>query len=131
MTSSEDSRFDLNQARAKLQAKLAQVHAQLQSLQRADMEAMRSAAHTQYGKRIGDHTVDAQEHTNRLATAGSLERLEHEVRAALLKLDSGSYGYCDRCHQPIAPQRLEVLPWAARCLACEQSGERCRPARRD
>ena len=35
------------------------------------------------------------------------------VEAALARLDDGSFGDCVRCGKPIAPARLEALPWAA------------------
>jgi DnaK suppressor protein len=41
------------------------------------------------------------------------------VNAALERLDDGSYGACLRCAKPIAPERLEALPWAAHCIACQ------------
>jgi DnaK suppressor protein len=43
------------------------------------------------------------------------------VDAALGRLDDGSYGACLRCGNPIAPERLEALPWAAHCIACQSS----------
>ena len=42
------------------------------------------------------------------------------VDSALARLDAGTYGSCQRCGQPIPAERLEVLPWAAFCLACQQ-----------
>ena len=41
------------------------------------------------------------------------------VDAALERLDAGSYGTCLRCGDPIPPERLEALPWAAHCIACQ------------
>lgn len=41
------------------------------------------------------------------------------VDAALARLDAGTFGTCLRCGQPIAPARLEALPWAAQCIACQ------------
>ena len=45
------------------------------------------------------------------------QRIE-QVDAALRRIDSGSYGLCEQCHQPIAPARLEALPEATRCVGC-------------
>lgn len=41
------------------------------------------------------------------------------VDAALARLDDGSFGTCLRCGKPIAPARLEALPWAAHCIDCQ------------
>ena len=48
------------------------------------------------------------------------------VDAALARLDDGTYGTCLRCGKPIAPARLEALPWAAHCIACQSELDRGR-----
>ena len=40
------------------------------------------------------------------------------VDAAMARLDAGTFGRCLRCGNPIAPERLEALPWAEHCIAC-------------
>ena len=42
------------------------------------------------------------------------------VEAALGRLDDGTFGRCLRCGQEIAVGRLEALPWAAYCIACQK-----------
>jgi DnaK suppressor protein len=42
------------------------------------------------------------------------------VEAALARLDDGTFGRCLRCAGAIAPGRLEALPWAAYCIACQK-----------
>lgn len=42
-----------------------------------------------------------------------------DVRAALARLDDGSYGNCIDCTQLIAPSRLAAIPAAARCMECQ------------
>jgi RNA polymerase-binding protein DksA len=44
-------------------------------------------------------------------------RLE-EIDAALLRLDDGGYGTCERCGRPIPAERLEVRPTARTCVTC-------------
>ncbi|MEO6207581.1 MAG: TraR/DksA C4-type zinc finger protein [Candidatus Limnocylindrales bacterium] len=48
------------------------------------------------------------------------------VDAALARLDDGRYGACLRCGQPIPTARLEALPWAAHCIACQTELDRGR-----
>lgn len=40
------------------------------------------------------------------------------VRAALARVDDGSYGTCAKCGGDIADGRLKVLPAAALCTGC-------------
>jgi DnaK suppressor protein len=43
-----------------------------------------------------------------------------QVEAALARLAAGTFGTCVRCGRPIAPERLEALPWAAYCIDCQR-----------
>ena len=47
------------------------------------------------------------------------QRLLAQVQAATQRLDAGSYGICAACGTDIAPRRLEVLPYATLCIACQ------------
>lgn len=48
------------------------------------------------------------------------------VDAALLRLESGTFGRCVSCGRPIAAERLEALPWAENCIDCQRE-RRSRP----
>jgi RNA polymerase-binding protein DksA len=41
-----------------------------------------------------------------------------QIDEALQKIEVGSYGICERCKKPIAPARLEALPYATLCIDC-------------
>ena len=47
-----------------------------------------------------------------------------EVDAAIARMDGGVYGICVRCGKPVPRKRLEILPFARRCLKCEGEKER-------
>jgi DnaK suppressor protein len=53
----------------------------------------------------------------------SLNHLEYQklrqVQEALDRLDSGDYGTCPSCEEPIHPKRLSVIPWAKYCIKCQ------------
>ena len=42
-----------------------------------------------------------------------------DIEHALHKLDEGTYGLCDQCHNPIPPTRLEALPQTSCCINCK------------
>ena len=42
------------------------------------------------------------------------------IEKALRKIDEGTYGICERCAKPIAPERLEALPYAELCIDCKR-----------
>ncbi len=45
-----------------------------------------------------------------------------EIDHALAKMDTGTYGVCERCGRPIPKARLKALPYAALCVACKSGG---------
>ena len=46
------------------------------------------------------------------------------VDEALVRLDAGEYGCCFECGADIAERRLRALPFAVRCVACEERREK-------
>jgi DnaK suppressor protein len=42
------------------------------------------------------------------------------IEAALDRMDSKNYGLCGDCGDAISRRRLEAVPWAIRCIACEE-----------
>ncbi|MDP1948428.1 MAG: TraR/DksA C4-type zinc finger protein [Nitrospirota bacterium] len=54
---------------------------------------------------------------------GRMKAEIEEIDRALVKLEAGQYGRCEQCRKAIPQSRLEAVPAAAKCLACEQAGE--------
>jgi RNA polymerase-binding protein DksA len=52
-----------------------------------------------------------------------LERI-NQVERALERLEEGSYGWCERCGNPIPVERLAAFPSATLCVSCKQLEER-------
>jgi len=50
-------------------------------------------------------------------------QLRRQVLAALQRIKSGDYGVCEWCGEPIAAKRIEAVPWATRCVACQAQAE--------
>jgi RNA polymerase-binding transcription factor DksA len=48
----------------------------------------------------------------------SEEELLAEVRAALARLDAGTFGRCERCGWVIGKARLNAVPYARHCIRC-------------
>lgn len=61
--------------------------------------------------------------TRHLEREASLLR---EVRAALNRIVDGSYGLCQQCEEEISQKRLQAVPWATLCIACQQETDRGR-----
>jgi DnaK suppressor protein len=46
------------------------------------------------------------------------------VKAALRRIHDGSFGTCIVCESPISPRRLAAVPWAPRCIRCQEAADR-------
>jgi DnaK suppressor protein len=55
-----------------------------------------------------------------LDTASVLLR---RVRAARRRIRDGRFGICIDCEQTISTKRLEAVPWALRCIRCQEAAE--------
>ena len=42
------------------------------------------------------------------------------IEEALYRMEKGVYGICRDCGDPIAPARLEAIPWTRVCISCKQ-----------
>lgn len=49
----------------------------------------------------------------------------NRVVAALSRLDDGpdTFGLCSECEEPIAPKRLELMPYVELCIECQQASD--------
>ena len=42
------------------------------------------------------------------------------IEEALHRIDTGTYGVCKDCGEPIAPARLNAIPWTRSCISCKE-----------
>jgi DnaK suppressor protein len=47
-----------------------------------------------------------------------------EVRAALRRIEAGTYGICLGCEESIHPKRLSAVPWTSFCIVCQEAADR-------
>ena len=68
--------------------------------------------------------LDALPHTTEDLVArahrASVVRILDDIRGAQRRLADGRYGTCSTCERPIAPERLELRPWAPTCTRCSE-----------
>ena len=50
--------------------------------------------------------------------------LLRNVRAALRRIDEGTFGVCLHCEEDISPKRLAAVPWTAFCIQCQEMADR-------
>jgi DnaK suppressor protein len=96
-------------------------YALLRTLAATDDEIATLEAH-QAGAVVEDAATDT--------VTAILSRLEgrqkhelDEIEDALVRLEAGSFGLCERCGRAIALARLRAMPAARHCLDCQQKAE--------
>jgi len=97
---------------------------------RATLDGERSRLLAELGEQIqapgqmtyGSQAAAASQVALLLEDLALRDRATHQlalVEDALARLEAGTFGTCLRCGRPIADARLEALPWAAHCIACQ------------
>ena len=51
-------------------------------------------------------------------------RLLASIDEALQRIETGGFGECVNCGEPVQEKRLEAVPWARFCLKCQDLQER-------
>jgi RNA polymerase-binding transcription factor len=69
---------------------------------------------------FADSAQSTAERNKVLAVVERLRENLHDVDLALSKIEKGSYGTCERCGDPISPERLEAIPYARLDVKCKQ-----------
>lgn len=71
-----------------------------------------------FGKRVGEGTSIAVERFTDVAVHDQIVQQLAAVDAALARVEDGTYGVCEVCRRGISGERLEAIPWSARCVSC-------------
>ena len=113
--------MDLQDARQQLEQMLTELDAATTTLEKEGAgDSGELGTHDQHPADNASELSDADREQAILEAADSQRT---EVRAALARLDAGSYGTCVDCGQPISEARLQVRPEAARCIDCQSKSE--------
>ena len=92
----------------------AEVHGRVRDKRTGDMEPGRDNLEVSDADIQGDLALSLL-----VMRSEALSRLDEAVR----RLETGGYGTCVECASAIAEARLRVLPFAIRCIACEETRE--------
>ncbi len=94
---------------------------------KARLQERRDAIDRDIGRQL---SADSSEQAVELENADVLDRLREDaeqrltgIRAALDKLESGSYGICGGCGSVISTARLVAFPQATACIDCARETE--------
>jgi DnaK suppressor protein len=119
----KDIKF-LDEVRELLVADRAIYQEQATSL-RAEADSLaleREPGDVQFDEESGEGGTVTVDRERNLALSGQASLAVEEIDDALKRIDDKTYGYCERCFQPIPKPRLRALPYARLCVACKSGG---------
>ena len=74
-------------------------------------------------ERSADQLEEVQAASERALAVSNLDREYNQLRnsrAALRRIQEGSFGTCQECDEDIHPKRLDAVPWAPHCIRCQE-----------
>ena len=118
MTVIEDNRFILNQKEQLLRLR----NELLNAIKYKSTEDLHIPS-----DEIVEDGDQAQTYINQNVSFGLREReisRLREVESALMRIENGSYGFCEETDEPIEKRRLQKVPWARLSIAAAEEKER-------
>lgn len=70
-----------------------------------------------------DMSLQVSTAEQRISLMEARNRTRDQLDEALRRLDEGRYGICEDCEEVIGEARLKALPFARRCIACQERAE--------
>lgn len=117
--------MDAKTARRRIQEERERLTTTLEGLE-TDIEAQKESLQelSVVDEHQGDIGTETFEREKDLSILESVQAGLEDLDAALHRLDQGTYGNCEVCHQPIGDERLDALPAARFCLEHQAQMER-------
>lgn len=91
----------------------------LRDMTRTEVEARESRA-----SEVNDASVSSESKESWLRETTSDWSIFAQVRDALRRIETGTYGKCIDCGRQIQSERLESIPWTPYCIKHEKRHER-------
>ena len=117
MTKTELNKSELKKYRNILEAKQAELEQFIRNREGIAIEKSPDAL---------DEVQHAAERELAIRNLDRESNLLRNVRAALRRIDDGSYGVCLHCEEQINPKRLNAVPWAPFCIQCQEQYDKNR-----
>jgi DnaK suppressor protein len=71
-----------------------------------------------------DEVQNAAERELAIRNLDRESNLLRNVRAALRRVEDGSFGVCVHCDEDISPKRVNAVPWTPYCIGCQEAADR-------
>ena len=120
------NRKDLKHFEDRLLEERKKLLGQLGYLERTLNQTQRDSAGdlSAYSFHMADMGTDAMEREKTFLFASAEGRLLYNVDEALRRLYRNEYGICQSCGKEIGKARLDAIPQASLCVACQEKQEK-------
>lgn len=71
-----------------------------------------------------DEVQNAAERELAIRNLDRESNLLRNVRAALRRIDEGTFGVCVHCEEEISPKRVNAVPWTPFCIGCQEQHDK-------
>lgn len=114
----------LDRRKVQLEAERARLEAEVAELEGDDRGTLSEASgENAYRDHMADQGSATFERELDMTLEENLREHLAEVRAALVRIEAGTYGSCDRCTDVIPDERMEAVPTAKLCITCKEDEE--------
>ncbi|MEZ4386510.1 MAG: TraR/DksA family transcriptional regulator [Candidatus Krumholzibacteriia bacterium] len=86
-------------------------------------DAADAGAGRAHSNHMADQGSDEYQYEATIHTAAAEGRYLYHIEEALARIEDGTYGLCEGCHDKIGMERLKVLPHARLCIDCKEKEE--------
>lgn len=114
----------LESLRLHLEEELGRLEAEVQHLEGLERDTLSEASgENAYRDHMADQGSATFERELDMTLEENLRRALGEVRAALGRIEAGTYGSCERCGATIPEERMQAVPTASLCVTCKAEDE--------
>lgn len=106
----------LKEEEARLQKELAKF-----SKPNPEVEGDYNASFPDFGNKDDENAAEVAQYSTDLTLEQTLESMLRDVHNQLKRMESGAYGICKYCGNPIEEKRLLARPTSSSCVACKKT----------
>jgi len=119
---------ELKELRTALETERTELQSQLDEIETSTFSQAQSdlSGEMAFDDEYADAGTATFERERDLSLENNVRDLMGKIEKALLRMDEGTYGVCERCGKPIEKARLKALPYANLCIADAQATNRPR-----
>jgi DnaK suppressor protein len=117
---------ELGDLRRRLQEEREELRRQAKEIEESSFGTPQSelTGEVSFDEEYADAGTATFERERDLSLTNNIRDLADKIDRALVRIDEGTYGLCERCGKPIEKARIKALPYATLCIKDKQAQER-------